>query len=270
MKKSILLFLLTFLIGRTVFPFSLEEAIGAGNIAKLREEGTLTAIQSRKSQPLLVPEHYFTRSLIGSTANEVNPSYIVENLYLYDKPTGTASDAWTTAERNALYAGMTAMSALAGLRYYSASEKGMDILYESSTVIDGPDTGNPRPDPAFETPPSAFTLYAKQKDKKFGENIYRYDYYARPDALILVQQNLTAMNTGAIRIIEKNNLRTILAVIDTREHLVIYTVSLIKTLSFPGMKGRIGASFTNRTAAIVNWLSGQADKAFKSNAGPQR
>jgi hypothetical protein len=29
------------------------------------------------------------------------------------------------------------------------------------------------------------------------------------------------------------------------------------------MKGRIGDSFTNRTAAVIEWLSGQEDKAFK-------
>jgi hypothetical protein len=189
----------------------------------------------------------------------VNPSYIVENLYLYSKPAG--ANAWTAAERDALYQGMTAMSTLTGLRYYSVSEKGMDTLYESSAVIDGPDTGNPRPDPAG-TPPAAFTLYVRQKDRKFGENIYRYDYHARPDALLMVQQNLTDMNSGPVRMIGKNNLRTVLSVIDMKDRLLIYAVSLIKAPSFPGMKGRIGDSFTNRTAAVIEWLSGRADKAF--------
>jgi hypothetical protein len=267
MKQSVFLFFLTFLIGGAGFSLSLEEAIGADNAAKLRKEGgALTGVQSRKAQPLLAPEHYFIRSLISAAANEVDPSYIVENLYLYAKPAGTAPNAWMPALRNVLFTGMTALSTLAGLRYYSLSEKGMDILYETSSVIDGPDTGNPQPDPVFGTPPVTLTLYARQKDRRFGENIYQYDYYARSDTLILVQQNLTDMNSGLIRMIEKNNLRTILAVMDTKDHLVIYTVSLIKTLSFPGMKARIGASFTNRATAIVEWLSGQADKAFKNSA----
>ncbi|MDR0376322.1 MAG: hypothetical protein LBH70_00850 [Spirochaetaceae bacterium] len=266
-----MLFLL-FLTVCGAFSLSLEEAVGHETAKKLRGGETLTEVQTRKARPLLSPVHYGTRMLIDSAIEDLDPSYIVENLYLYTKPAGAAADDWTAAERNALYNGMTAMSTLAGLRYYSVSEKGEDILYESSVVIDGPEAGNPQPDPAFgRTPPSAFTLYARQKDKKFGENIYRYDYQDRSNAIIMIQQNLTDMNSGPIRLIAKNKLRTILAVIDTEEHLLFYAISLIKAPSFPGMKRRIGDSFTNRTAAVIEWLSGQADKAFNmTSAYPKR
>jgi hypothetical protein len=257
--KPVFLFLL-FLNAGAAFSLSLEEALGVERAAELTRRGTLTEVQTRRSRPLLVPGHYFTQSLVDSAVEAVRPSYIVENLYLYAKPAG--ADAWTTAERDVLYTGMTAMSTLAGLRYYSASAKGMDTLYKSSFVIDGPDTGNPRPDPVFGTPPAALTLYVLQEDGKFGENIYRYDYHARPDALIMVQQNLTDMNSGPLRMIGKNNLRTILAVIDMEARLLVYAVSLIKAPSFPGMKGRIGDSFTNRTAAVIEWLSVRADEVF--------
>jgi hypothetical protein len=262
--KPIVLFFLMMLAAGSVFSLSLEEAIGAERAAELTERGTLTEVQARRSRPLLAPNHSFVQSLIDSAFEAVDPSYIVENLFLYAKPEGAAAGAWTRAERDALYMGMTAMSTLSGLRYYSASGKGMDTLYESSVIIDGPDTGNPRPDPVFGTPPATLALYVRQKDGKFGENIYRYDYHIRPDALIMVQENLTDMNSGPLRLIGKNKLRTVLAVIDSGDRLLIYAVSLIKAPSFPGMKGRIGDSFTNRTAAIIEWLSGQADKAFKN------
>jgi hypothetical protein len=259
MKPFFLLFIL-FLAAQAAFSLSLEEALGDERAAELAERGKLTEIQTRGSRTLLAPNHYFTQAFIDSAVESVNPSYIVENLYLYSKPAG--ADAWTPAEQDALYRGMTAMSTLTGLRYYSVSEKGMDILYETSVIIDGPDTGNPLPDPAG-TPPVALTLYVRQKDRKLGENIYRYDYHVRPDALLMVQQNLTDMNSGPVRMIRKNNLRTILSVIDTESSLLIYAVSLIKAPSFPGMKGRIGDSFTNRTAAVIEWLSGQADRVFQ-------
>lgn len=250
------------LITGTAFSLSLEEALGDEKAAELISRGTLTEVQTRRSRPLLVPNHYFTQSLIDSAIESVNPSYVVENLYLYAKPAEAARGAWTKAEQNALYNGMVAMSTLAGLQYYSIGKKEIDILYVTSVVIDGPDTGNPRPDPVFETPPDAFTLYVRQEDGRFGENTYRYDFHVQPDALIMIQQNLTDMNSGPIRIIGKNNLRTILSIIDTGDRLLIYAVSLIKAPSFPGMKGRIGNSFTNRTAAVIEWFSGQADKAF--------
>jgi hypothetical protein len=264
--KNIFLLCFMFLAAGSVFSLSLEEALGAETAAELRRTGTLTEVQIRKSRPLLVPGHYVTQMFINSAFESINPVYIIENLYLYPKPAGAVSgkaDTWTVAERNALYNGMTAMSTLAGLEYYSASRKRMNTLYETSTIVDGPDTGNPRPDPVFQTPPAALTLYVRQEDRRFGENIYQYDYHVQPDALIMVQKNLTDMTSGLIRMIRKENLRTILAVIDTEDHLLIYTVSLIEAPSFPGMKDRIGNSFTNRTTAIVKWLSGQADKAFK-------
>jgi hypothetical protein len=260
--KSFFLLFLAFLAAGEVFSLSLEEALGDERAAELISRGPLTEVQTRRSRPLLTPNHPFTQSLINSAVDEVNPSYIVENLYLYDKPAGAAPGAWTKAERNALYNGMVAMSALAGLQYYSIGKKGIDILYVTSVVIDGPDTGNPLPDPVFETPPGAFTLYVRQEDGRFGENTYRYDFHARPDALIMIQQNLTDMNSGPIRIIAENNLRTILSVIDAGDRLLIYAVSLIKAPSFPGIKRRIGVSFTNRTTAVVEWFSKQADKAF--------
>jgi hypothetical protein len=268
--KLVFLFFLMFLTTGAAFSLSLEEAVGDERAAELLGGGTLTEVQARRSRPLLAPRHPFTQSLIDSAIEAVDPSYIVENLCLYAKPAGAATGAWTPAERNALYNGMAAMSTLAGLRYYSVSEKGMDTLYESSIVIDGPDTGNPLPDPVFEMPPSALTLYVRQKDRKFGENIYRYSYYARQDTLIMVQENLTDMNSGLIRMIGKNKLRTVLAVMDMGDRLLIYAVSLIKAPSFPGMKGRIGDSFTSRTAAVIEWLSGQADKAFRINAIPEK
>jgi hypothetical protein len=261
--KPFFLFFWMFLTAGAAFSLSLEEAVGVERAAELIGRGTLTEVQARRSRPILAPGHPFTQSLVDSAIEAVDPSYIVENLCLYAKPAGAAPDSWTPAERNALYNGMTAMSTLAGLRYYSVSEKGMDTLYESSVVIDAPDTGNPLPDPVFGTPPPTLTLYVRQKDRKFGENIYRYDYHARQDALIMVQENLTDMKSGAIRMIGKNRLRTVLSVMDTGDRLLIYAVSLIRAPSFPGMKGRIGDSFTNRTAAVIEWLSGQADKAFR-------
>jgi hypothetical protein len=263
--KNIFLFCFMFLAAGLIFSLSLEEVVGAETAAELIRAETLTEVQIRKSRPLLAPNHYVTQTFINAAFESIDPVYIVENLYLYTKPAGAVSgnaDAWTVAERNALYNGMTAMSTLAGLQYYSASRKRMNTFYETSTVVDGPETGTPQPDPVFQTPPSTLTLYARQKDRRFGENIYQYDYHIRPDALIMVQKNLTDMSSGLIRIIRKGNLRTILAVIDAADYLLIYTVSLIDAPSFPGMKDRIGNSFTNRTTAIVKWLSGQADKAF--------
>jgi hypothetical protein len=49
---------------------------------------------------------------------------------------------------------------------------------------------------------------------------------------------------------------------DAGNYLLVYIASTAKAASIPGMKERIGNSFANRSEAIFNWFSNQADKAF--------
>jgi hypothetical protein len=85
---------------------------------------------------------------------------------------------------------------------------------------------------------------------------------AGEDFFIFVQRNLTAMNAGIIPAVGKNRLRSVVAVIDAGDSLLIYVASMAKAVSLPGLGERIGNSFTNRAAAILTWISGQADRAF--------
>jgi hypothetical protein len=139
----------------------------------------------------------------------------------------------------------------------------MRTFYETSSVIDGPDTRKPRNNPIYGSPPAELTVYAEQKDLTFGNNIYKYEYHARPDALIFVQENDTVMKMGLITAVRKNNLRSVVAVIDAGDYLLIYAASMAKAASVPGMSRRVGASFSTRAEAMLKWFSGQADKAFR-------
>jgi len=107
------------------------------------------------------------------------------------------------------------------------------------------------------------TIYARQKDLTFGDNIYQYDYYSEPGAFIFIQQNLTSLSYGIIPAVGKNKLRSVAAVMDAGNYLLVYIASMSKAVSIPGMKERIGNSFANRSEAIFNWFSNQADKAFR-------
>jgi len=98
----------------------------------------------------------------------------------------------------------------------------------------------------------------------FGDNIYQYDFYTSPGALIFTQQNLTALTVGIIPAVSKNKLRSVVAVLDADDYLLVYAASMAKAASIPGMKDRIGVSFANRVEAVVHWFSDQADKAFRN------
>jgi hypothetical protein len=245
---------------------SLEELSGPETAARLRAGETLAGVQLKNPVPRFAPLHAGFRSLLDENMEALAPGILVEGLARYEKPE-KARHSWTEAERGAIFNGVTALSSLEGIRYYSASRKTMRTFYESSRVIDGPDSKRVLPDPFYSDPPARLTLYARQRDLTFGENVYRYDYRAGGDFLVFVQENLTAMNAGIIPAVGKNKLRSLVAVIDTEDSLLVYVASLAKAAAIPGMGERIGSSFTNRVEAILKWFAGRADGAFAGNSG---
>lgn len=252
------------------FPVSLEELAGPERAALLRNGEIVSQVQLKNPRPVLVPNHTAVRTLTGEIERTLNPGIIVETLSLYKKPGGTGgtntgeefAGSWTGEERRDLYNEALTISSLAGIQYYSASRKAMRTFYETSAVINNPEAKRPIPDPAYAVPPENIVIYARQKDLTFGDNIYRYEYRAGTDFLIFTQENLTAMNVGIINAVGKNRLRSVVAVLDAGDSLLIYAASMAKASAFPGLGERIGNSFTNRTKAILLWFTGKADKVF--------
>lgn len=215
----------------------------------------------------LTPSHNGLRELIGKVQKELNPSVMVETLHLYKKPPAAEKAGMSAEEEAGLYNETLALSTLAGLQYFSATRGTMRTFYETSSIIEGPSSKKALSDPVYPRPPSELTLYARQKDLTFGDNIYKYDFYYTPGSLIFVQENLTALTAGIIPAVGKNKLRSTVAVLDAEEYLLVYAVSMAKAASLPGMNDRVGNSFSNRAEAVIHWFSNQADKAFKKAHG---
>jgi hypothetical protein len=274
--RSVLCATLILLCATAGFSASLEEFIGPERAAALRPggAGTIVEVQLKNPQAALIPRHEGIRQLTEEIQRSLQPSLMVESLALYVKPqgSGAAPDkseaaAWTEAERAELFNQALALSSLAGIQYYSASRGTMRTFYETSQVIDAPDTRRPLADPSRASPPARLDVYARQKDLTFGDNIYRYEYRSYPDAFLFIQENVTAMNAGIIPAVGKNKLRSLMAVFDCGEYLLIYAASMAKAASLPGMGERIGNSFTNRAQAILKWFAQRADLVFGNAAG---
>jgi hypothetical protein len=240
---------------------SLSDWIGPEQALELAS-GALREIQFGDTETRLLPRHEKLRSLIQDHRKELGPNILVESLSLYAKPPKASSPVWSKAERTGLFNQCLGISSLTGIQYYSSSRNAMRTFYETSQVIDGPDTKKPLPDPVLQDPPGTFTLYARQRDLTFGDNIYQFDYYNGEDAFFFVQRNLTAMNMGIIPGVSPNNLRSVIAVLDAGEYLLIYGVSMAKAPSLPGLRERIGNSFSTRVEAVLDWFNGRADGAF--------
>jgi len=255
--------------GPGVFGLNLDDLIGTELAAALIAGDKPVLAQFKNPRPQLVPQNDVLRKLVESVRQDLGPSVTVETLHIYKKPPEAEASAWSSREAAELFNGLLALSTLEGIQYYSQSHGAMRVLYETSSVIDGLSTKQPLPDPVYSQPEPALTVLARQKDSSFGDNIYQYDYSFAPGVLFFTQMNLTSLTYGIIPAVRKNNLRSVFAVMDTDNYLLIYAVSMAKAASLPGMNSRIGDSFANRAHAIFNWFSDRADKAFeKINNNP--
>jgi hypothetical protein len=266
-KKAAALFFLTaflaFFGSTVIFAFCLEDLVSPENAAALAAGNKPVLAQFKNPRPEFVPRHQILKGLVEAVYRDLDPSVIVETLYIYKKPPDAEKNAISDAELAELFNGTLAMSTLAGIQYFSATRGSMRTFYETSSVIDGPSTKKSLPDPVYTRPPAELTIYARQKDMTFGDNIYQYDFYTAAGTMIFIQQNLTSLTYGIIPAVGKNKLRSVVAVLDAGDQLLVYAASMAKAASLMGMNNRIGNSFANRADAILAWFSEQADKAFR-------
>jgi hypothetical protein len=250
------------LLGLSAGALSLEELAGGEDAAELRAGKVLSRVQLKDPSPALAPRHGELRNILERTLGELGSGIMAESLTLYEKPPAASRPAWNSAERAALFNSALAISSLEGIQYYSASRGTMRTFYEYSRVIDSPESRRELPDPRYTEPPAGLSLYTRQRDLTFGDNIYEYQYYSGPDSLIFVQRNLTALKVGIISAVGKDKLRSLVAVIDAGDSLLIYAVSLARAAALPGLKDRISNSFINRAQAVLTWFGSRADGAF--------
>jgi len=255
------------MLASPVFSASLEELVDQAQAASLRTASEpVTELQMKNPSPRLLPRHEELQRFVRETLRSLGPNILVETLSLYQRPQSSRQTAdttgWSLDEQARLFNQLLAISTLTGIQYYSESRKAMRIFYESSTVIDDPSKKRPLPDPAFAVCPDSLTLYARQKDLTFGDNIYRFEYHTGADIIFFSQENISSMTLGIIQAIGRNRFRTVMAVIDAGDTLLIYTAAMAKTASVPGMGDRVGSSFTNRVKAILKWFVGRADRVF--------
>jgi len=260
MKQLLFIFILSAAAVLCVFSAPLETLVPLSRAAELNtSEDMIIETQLKNPSPKLLPQNNELRQFVNKIKNALNPGMMVEALYLYKKPASFYSSVyvWEEEQKTKVFNQMLAISTLTGIQYHSSSRNILRTFYEYSNIIDEPAAKNPLPDPVFLKPPESLTVYARQKDLTFGDNIYRYDCTSTKDAIFFVQENITSLTYGVIPAIGKGNLRSIVAVIDCGESILIYAVSMAKAFSLPGMGDRISSSFSNRAEAVLNWLTGR-------------
>jgi len=246
-----------------VYSVPLENLISPSNVQRLVSSGEMIIETQMRNNPVpvLLPDNNGLRQIVAKERASFNPNILVESLYLYKKAVRfhTSVDVWNEPQRTGVFNQTLALSTLTGVQYFSSSRSELRTFYEYSSVIDGPQTKKPVPDPVYLYPPSALTLYARQKDLTFGDNIYRYDYAAERDAVFFTQENITSLNIGIIPVIGRGNLKSVMAVIDCGDSILIYAVSMVNAFSLPGLRDRISNSFSSRAEAVLKWFTSRID-----------
>jgi hypothetical protein len=267
MKKNICFLLLAVLLALPgVFSTPLEDLITPVNALRLRSNGEfIMEMQPANPSLLLMPANNELRHYVSGVIETLNPNMMVETLSLYKKPGHSYTNPvnWDETQKTEIVNQLMALSTLAGIQYYSASRKSMRTFFEYSGVIDDPNTKKPIPDPVYSILPDQLTLYARQKDLTFGDNIYRYDYLINRYVVFFVQENITPLSVAFFQAVGKGKLKTVIAIFDCGDSLLVYIASMAKTASIPGMGERIGNSFSNRAEAILKWFYGRADLVFQ-------
>ena len=256
-------FFFVFCLPAVLSALPLENLVSPSHAQRLFENGEMI-VETQLSNnpfPVLLPDNDELHQIITNARASFKPNIFVETLYLYKKPENYHSDfnTWDETQKTGILNQALALGTLTGVQYFSSSRNVPRTFYEHSTVIDGPQTKKPLPDPVYLSLPAALTLYARQKDLTFGDNIYRYDYEIKRDFIVFTQENVTSLSIGIINAIGKGNLRSAIAVIDCGDSLLIYAVSMVKALTLSSLRDRISNSFSSRAEAILKWFTNRLD-----------
>ncbi len=232
------------------------------NAATLRSleagEGMRAASVGKGASLTIAPSHTAAERLRAELAEE-RPDVVVEALFLWKKPKIGPMEG----EKLAAYNILRSVGSLTGIEYYSASRKAMRLFYEYSSLVSGPDGKTAVADSTLSAVPAAETLYARQKDLSFGDNIYRYEFASGDDYVRSLSVNLGTMRYGIIPVAQAEGLRVRSLAIFADDAILFYAVSSAKATVVPGVRGKLENSFGNRAEAIYTWFAAKAALAWQ-------
>jgi hypothetical protein len=69
--------------------------------------------------------------------------------------------------------------------------------------------------------------------------------------------NLTPLRVGLIQIVDKEEMHTVISLVDEGTYFAAYIVFLVKTGFLWGLDTTVGVSFANRAQSICAWMAGK-------------
>ena len=124
---------------------------------------------------------------------------------------------------------MTAISKQEGAMYISRTAGNKPkVLLEKSYCISDPAKSKSRiDDPVFDTVPGTLTLYAYQKDNRFGGNTFEIEYTCSDCEIMMKITNRTAMKFMGVTCVAEGKLSMYIDAYCTEEGLVISGIATV-------------------------------------------
>jgi len=111
---------------------------------------------------------------------------------------------------------LAAVQKLAGLQYYSHSEKKMKLLFKESARIEHPHAHAPLPSPVFRKLPIDTTFYIRQVDNRIGPAVYRTTLRADSVNVTFFLYNVFPASKLGLQLVESGDFLLYIAVQRTR------------------------------------------------------
>lgn len=228
-----------------------EKFNSTNEIIKFREDGV--------NQLQLLPdensEHskYIAKNLVEKTTK--NFPYTYEALYkipkeLIIKKSNSKKSDITLEDVSVV---CRSVSKMQGMTYYSTTKKKNLPLYKQAFMIDGKNSKNRISDQNFGNADGQIS-FCLQDDASFGINHYKLSYFQDSDTLLCDFELTDEMGIGPFKAIYPGKMKNFILVNDCGDCLLLYLVSDLDAVKFPGIKGQIKDSITSRMTAIYNWF----------------
>ena len=251
MKKTLLATMALALLGGPLVAQTAPDAatyfsfLGSSDRQTLLQKGELTASGSQASRLPFGPKSPLA-AVVAGELTVAGPTVAQEGFYLFPRPVGDVELG--------VYNALNAVSSMAGLQYYSLSQKKMDTLILESWRVVSPEAPQKLPDPTFSKVPPLQRAVVFQKDNRLGDGYTELVYQYQPGRLVLTMRNLGELKYGFLPLVGPQNLQMVFVVVPLADRVAVYAAMDVKTASLLGLEHAKDENFRNRMRALAGWL----------------
>lgn len=206
----------------------------------------------------LMPQNPFAEIVRENYVEKENGKFpfICETLYLIDKADYTNDGDISKMDIQAVSEIIRTVSKMKGMVYYSTTRKKSMVLYKNAYTLAGPEDTAPIEDKNTGNA-DGLKNWMLFDDASFGKCRYELNYRQTEDAFYMSYQNVEPMKVAFIEPVDKGDLLVHAVFIDCGDKVLIYIISDVDAVKFPGMRKQMESSMVSRMDALSTWLGEQ-------------